>query len=99
MNLYQVLIAPIVTEKTEEIKNALPGTERYSFYVHRDANKELIRKAIKMLYKVSAVKINVMTIRGKYKRFQRERYRKPSYKKAIVTLSRGENIELLSKEK
>ena len=99
MNLYQVLLKPIVTEKTEEIRQSLKGYQRYSFYVHPKANKELVRQAVRYFYKVKAVKVNIMNNAGKYKRFQRQKYRQSAYKKAIVTLSRGQSIELSTKEK
>ena len=98
MNLYQVLLKPVVTEKTEEIRQSLKGYQRYSFYVHSQANKELVRQALRHFYKVKAVKINIMNNPGKYKRFQRQRYRQSARKKAIVTLARGQSIEFLTKE-
>lgn len=99
MNLHQVLLKPVVTEKTGEIKQSLKGYQRYSFYVHPKANKELVRQAVRYFYKSKVLKVNIMNNAGKYKRFQRQKYRQSAYKKAIVTLARGQSIELLAKEK
>ena len=99
MDFYKVLHSPIVTEKTENIRESLKGSQRYTFHVHPKANKELVRQAIRYFYKVKAVKINIMKIPGKYKRFQRQKFRQSGLKKAIVTLARGQSIEFVTKEK
>ncbi len=98
MNMHDVLIAPIVTEKAESLKNSVQGSQRYTFHVHYKANKELIRQALRHFYRVQAIKINVLNMRGKLKRFQRNKYRQARVKKAIVTLARGENIDFLVKK-
>lgn len=93
MNVHDVIRAPLQTEKTEFLKNPGKGVNRYTVKVHPDANKELIRQALHKIYKVKATKVNVINVRGKLKRFRYDRYRQPSWKKAIVTLEANQEIK------
>ena len=88
---YGVILWPIVTEKTHKQQEA---NNKYSFKVHKDANKSDVKQAIEFLYKVNPEGINVVNVEYKW-RNQRKLVRK-SYKKAIVTLSKKEKIELWS---
>ena len=96
MELHSVLLAPIITEKTEALKRVANGGERHTFRVHRQANKELITQALRYFYQVDAVKVNIINMPGKLKRFRRDKVRQPALKKAIVTLARGQSLELES---
>ncbi|MBK6541662.1 MAG: 50S ribosomal protein L23 [Flavobacteriales bacterium] len=93
----QILIRPIITEKMTaqgEKEN------RYGFVVARDSNKLDIRDAVKKQFNVEVESVRTMIVRGK----KRTRYTKTnilrgsssSYKKAIVTLKKGETIDLYS---
>ncbi len=93
-NLYDVIHSPVVTEKTESLKNPRKDVQRYTFRVHPNANKELIRQALHHLFKVRAQKVNILRVPGKMKRFQQEKSRTPTWKKAIVTLAPGQTIDL-----
>lgn len=92
-----ILIKPIVTEKMTDQGESL---NRYGFVVHRDANKQQIKKAVESLYNVSVASVNTMVYGGKNK----SRYTKSgvisgrtnSYKKAIITLAEGEVIDFYS---
>ncbi len=97
MTLHEVLITPIRTEKSEQLKESLRGVSRYSFYVHKKANKELVRQALHHLYKVKVTKVNILIEAGKQKRFRQDKYKQSGLKKAIVTLARGHSLDLLSK--
>ena len=92
MNLHDVIISPMITEKTESIKNPSVNVNRYTVKVRTDANKELIRQALHKIYNVDAVKINIINVRGKNKRFRQDYFRSPTWKKAMVTLARGQSI-------
>ena len=93
-----VILKPIFTEKqtaqSEKFEN------RYGFFVLPSANKAEIKKAVEALYNVHVERVNTMRYDGKKK----SRYTKsgsvegrtPSYKKAIVTLRKGETIDLFS---
>jgi len=93
----EILIKPIVTEKMTAQTESL---NRYGFIVNRNANKLQIKKAIEGLYNVSVESVNTSIHGGKRKsRFTKAGVisgRKPSYKKAYVTVAEGENIDLYS---
>jgi large subunit ribosomal protein L23 len=93
MNVHEVIRAPLMTEKTEAIKSAGKGVNRYTVRVHPEANKELIRQALHKIYKVKASKVNIINVPGKLKRFRYDRYKQPSWKKAIITLEAGQELK------
>ena len=67
----------------------------YFLRVDRGANKPEIKKAVETVFKVHVVKVNTMNCRGKKKRERTMKYgRTSSYKKAMVTLQKGEKIEI-----
>jgi len=86
---YGVILCPLVTEKTHKQQEA---TNKYSFKVHSDANKNDVKQAVEFLYKVHPESISIINVVRKG-RNQRKLVRK-SYKKAIVTLPKKEKIEL-----
>jgi large subunit ribosomal protein L23 len=94
MQARDVLIAPIITEKS------MTGTmgQQYTFEVHPRATKTQIRLAIEEIFKVSVTKINTANVGGKMKNFARRGRRthgkQADWKKAIVTLAPGQKIEL-----
>ena len=93
-----IIIKPIFTEKQTEMTDKFEN--RYGFIVVPTANKVQIKKAIEELYNVHVERVNTMRYDGKIK----SRYTKagvvkgkaPSFKKAIVTLEKGESIDLYS---
>ncbi len=97
MNLHNVIISPLITEKTEAIKNPSKDTNRYSLKVRKNASKELIRQALHKIFKVDAVKINTMIVMGKHKRFRTSKIKLPTWKKAVVTLAAGQSLDLTRK--
>ncbi|MBS1947905.1 MAG: 50S ribosomal protein L23 [Bacteroidetes bacterium] len=97
MKLSEVLIKPIVSEKANAQQEKL---RRYAFKVNKKANKLEIKKAVEGFYGVSIVDVNTVIVPAKHKsRFTKAGVvegRKPSYKKALVTLAEGETIDLYS---
>ncbi|HTE12653.1 MAG TPA: 50S ribosomal protein L23 [Chitinophagaceae bacterium] len=95
MRLSEVLIKPILTEKANAQQEKL---RRYAFKVSRKANKLEIKKAVESFYGVTVIDVNTAVIPGKSKtRFTKAGYikgQKPAYKKALVTVSEGETIDL-----
>ena len=91
----QVLIKPIISEKSETISEDL---NQFSFVVDKKANKVEIKKAIEDMYSVSVESVNTMIMPAKAKsRNTRSgilKGRKASFKKAIVTLQEGDTIDL-----
>ncbi|GAC1535710.1 MAG: 50S ribosomal protein L23 [Candidatus Velthaea sp.] len=94
MDARDVLIAPLITEKSM----AGTATQQYSFEVHSEATKTQIKHAVQEIFKVTVTKINTVNMPGKSKNFARKGVRTSGklsdWKKAIVTLSPGQKIEL-----
>jgi len=92
-----VILKPIITEKMTHLGEKL---NRYGFMVDRKANKLQIMQAIKDLYGVEVTSVNTMVFSGKNKsRFTKSGVisgRTNTYKKAIVTLAKGETIDFYS---
>ena len=87
---YKTLKSLLRTEKGTQM---LPYN-KYLFLVSRDANKISIKKAIEEVYKVKVENVNTQIARGKKKRVRYEEGKKSDWKKAIVTLKKGEKIEV-----
>lgn len=90
MDVNDIIIRPVITEKTTE----LAKQNKYVFRVHKKANKDMIEKAISSIFGVTPVKVNVMIVRGKRKRVRYNYGYTASWKKAIVTLKEGDKIEV-----
>jgi large subunit ribosomal protein L23 len=92
-----VILKPIITEKMTQLGEKL---NRYGFKVDKRANKLEIKQAIKDIYGVEVAEINTMTYRGKSKtRYSKSGFisgKSNNYKKAIVTLAKGETIDFYS---
>jgi large subunit ribosomal protein L23 len=86
---YDIILAPLLTEKSHKAQEA---GHKYTFKVHGDANKNDVKLAVEYLYKVSPLKINMVKVPFKG-RSQRKLVR-ADYKKAIITLSEKEKIEI-----
>lgn len=90
---HQVLIKPIITEKA----TALETQNKYVFEVSPRANKIEIKKAIKELYNLEPIKIQIINVKGKSVRYGKARGKTKNWKKAIITLKKGEKIEFTKK--
>ena len=77
-----------LSEKT----NLFTTTGRYVFKVHNSANKIEVKKAIEKVYDVHVVKVNMVNVRGKVRRYGKSVGTTSDWKKAIVTLKSGERI-------
>ena len=84
------IISPNITEKS----TSLSEFNKVVFKVDRGANKKSIKKSIEKIFKVNVVKINTINIKGKTKLVKNKKSFKTGYKKAIVTLKKGQNIDL-----
>ena len=86
-NAFDVIIAPVVTEKC----NALMQEKKYTFKVNPKAGRIEIARAVEELFKVIVAKVNVMNYQGKAKRSGRtmKMGRRADWKRAIVTLAEG----------
>lgn len=89
---YRILVRPIITEK---IANLSASQNTYAFEVTEKANKREIKNAIKQVYGVEPKYVNVLNIRGKVVRTGRTWGKRKNWKKALVTLKRGDSIEIV----
>ena len=91
-NAFDVIIAPVVTEKC----NALMQENKYTFKVNPKAGRIEIARAVEELFKVKVAKVNVMNYQGKAKRAGRtmKMGRRADWKRAIITLAEG-SIEII----
>ncbi len=89
MNSYDIIRRPIITERSMEAVYDKQGNEikKYTFEVPKTANKVEIKKAVEEVFGVKVSDVNTMNVTGKLKRMGRNEGRRPSWKKAIVTLS------------
>jgi large subunit ribosomal protein L23 len=88
---YQVIRRPVNTEKSR----SAAVDNQYVFEVDRRANKSQIRDAIEYIFKVDVVQVRVMNLAPKYGRWGRKHVkRSPAWKKAIVTVAQGQQIEI-----
>ena len=87
---YRIIIRPLVTEKAAVMQSG----RHYAFIVASGANKIQIREAVKDLYGVEPVGVNVLHVAGKRVRFGRSVGHRSDYKKAIVTLPPGASITI-----
>ncbi|MBU6500779.1 MAG: 50S ribosomal protein L23 [Patescibacteria group bacterium] len=81
---------PLITERSTD----LTKMGKYVFIVKNEANKNEIKKAMKDIYKVDAVAVNIVKKPSKQKRMGQITGRQSGYKKAIVTLKKGQKIDL-----
>ncbi len=93
MRRYNVIRWPIITEKASG-KMESDGT--YSFAVDGRANKIEIKKAVEAAFKVTVTRVNTLTSRGKLKRVRWQTGKTSDWKKAMVTLKKGDKIEYTS---
>ena len=84
------IISPNITEKS----TSLSQFNKVVFKVDKNANKKSIKKNIEKIFKVNVVKVNTINIREKSKLVRNKKSYKPGYKKAIVTLKKGQSIDL-----
>lgn len=88
---YEVIKRPLITEKAVLAKEEFG---RYSFEVALEASKPAIREAVEDFFKVKVRDIRTMIVRGKQRRIGRYQGRRSNWKKAIVTLAKGQKIEI-----
>jgi large subunit ribosomal protein L23 len=90
MNIYQVIKEPHITEKANIQKEE---TNQITFRVHKKANKVEIRQAVETFFKTKVLEVRTINVRGKKRRMGRTVGKKSDWKKAVVRLAPGENIE------
>ena len=89
-NFLDTIISPTITEKA----TSLSEFNKVVFKVSKSASKKSIKKSIEKIFKVNVIKINTINLKGKTKIVKGKKSRKPDLKKAIVTLKKGQSIDL-----
>ncbi len=90
MDLYRVIESPLVTEKGTLVNER---GNHVVFRVHRDANKNEVRRAVESLFKVKVERVRTVNLLGKTRRVGRSSGKRPNWKKAYVTLAEGQRID------
>ena len=90
IHLYDKIISPVLTEKS----TSLSEQNKITFKVPSKANKKNIKKNIEKLFKVNVIKVNIINQKTKIKMKQGKKSIKSGYKKAIITLKKGQSIDL-----
>ena len=90
LEAYRVLIKPLVTEKA----SSAGILNKYVFAINPRMNKVEVKKAVRAIYNVDPVKVNISNFSGKQVRYGRTSGQTKSWKKAVVTLKAGDKIEV-----
>ena len=90
IHLYDKILSPIVTEKS----TSLSDQNKIVFKVPDNANKKNLKKNIEKIFKVNVTKINIINKKSRNKITRGRKVKVRGYKKAIITLQKGQNIDL-----
>ncbi len=90
IHLYDKILSPVVTEKTTNIS----GQNKIVFKVPFKSNKKILKKNIEKIFKVNVIKINIINKQNRTKITRGRKVKVSGYKKAIITLKKGQNIDL-----
>jgi len=88
---FDIIRTPVITEKAGDAKDLL---NKITFSVDPRAHKLEIKKAVEDAFKVKVEKVNILNVKGKVKRLGRSTGKLADWKKAIVTLRKGDTIEV-----
>tara|TARA_B100001769_G_C21858915_1_gene465253 strand:+ start:167 stop:460 length:294 start_codon:yes stop_codon:yes gene_type:complete len=90
IHLYDKIVSPIVTEKSTNLSEQ----NKIIFNVPKKSNKKNLKLSIEKIFKVDVTKINIINKRTRYKTTRGKKVKVKGYKKAIITLKKGQNIDL-----
>ena len=90
IHLYDKIISPLVTEKSTNLSEQ----NKITFKVNLKANKKNLKSNIEKIFKVNVTKINIINKKTRIKTTRGKKVRVKGYKKAIITLKKGQNIDL-----
>ena len=90
IHLYDKIYSPILTEKS----TALSDQNKIVFKVPKKANKNNLKKNIEKIFKVNVIKVNIINKKSRNKITRGRKVKVPGYKKAIITLKKGQSIDL-----
>ena len=90
IHLYDKILSPIVTEKSTNLSEQ----NKIIFKVHNKANKKNLKTNIEKIFKVNVIKVNIINKKTRMKMTRGKKVRVKGFKKAIITLKKGQNIDL-----
>ena len=90
IHLYDKIISPVVTEKSTNLSDQ----NKIVFKVPTSSNKNTIKKSIEKIFKVNVTKINIINKQNRTKLTRGRKVKVSGYKKAIITLKKGQSIDL-----
>jgi large subunit ribosomal protein L23 len=90
---FDVIVEPVITEK---ITKDSPKLSKYAFRVQPSANKKEIKAAVEKIFNVHVLRVNTLNVSGKWRRVRFQPGKTANWKKAIVTLKKGEKIDITS---
>ena len=90
LHLYDKIISPLVTEKSTNLSEQ----NKVTFKVHPKANKKNLKNNIEKIFKVNVTKINIINKKMRIKTTRGKKIKVKGFKKAIITLKKGQNIDL-----
>ncbi len=90
INLYDSIISPVITEKSTK----LTEINKVVFKVNSLADKKSIKKSIEKIFKVNVIKVNIVNKQRRIKITRGKKVKVQGYRKAIITLKKGQNIDL-----
>ena len=90
INLYDGILNPLVTEKSTNLSEM----NKVVFKVNSLADKISVKKSIEKIFKVNVVKVNIINKQRRFKIVRGRKVKVQGYKKAVVTLKKGQNIDL-----
>ena len=90
IHLYDKIISPVITEKSTNLSEQ----NKIVFKINRNANKKNVKKSIEKIFKVNVIKVNIINKKTKTKLTRGRKVKVTGYKKAIITLKKGQTIDL-----
>ena len=90
IHLYDKIISPVITEKSTNLSEQ----NKIVFKINRNANKKNVKKSIEKIFKVNVIKVNIINKKTKTKLTRGRKVKVTGYKKAIITLKKGQRIDL-----
>ena len=90
IHLYDKILSPVITEKSTNISEQ----NKIIFKVPSKANKKNLKTSIEKIFKVNVTKINIINKKNRIKVTRGKKVKIKGYKKAIITLKKGQNIDL-----
>jgi large subunit ribosomal protein L23 len=90
LHLFDKILSPLVTEKSTNLSEQ----NKITFKVHKNANKKNLKKNLEKIFKVNVTKVNIINKKSRIKITRGKKVKVKGFKKAIITLKKGQNIDL-----